>query len=86
MLFALTRPCRGADLAALDLNNRIFCPEVLIFKPAQLSKQSRPSHFDVAFFFSSFQDDSRLCPVETLKEYEARTSQFRTDKVDNRLF
>ena len=58
----------------------------MVFKPAQLSKQSRPSHFDVAFFFPLFQDDSCLCPVETLKEYEARTSQFCTDKVDNRLF
>ena len=29
---------------------------------------------------------SRLCPVEALKEYEARTSQFRTDKADNCLF
>ena len=81
MLFALTRPCRGADLAALDLNNRTFCPEGVAFNPTQLSKQSRPSHFNVAFFFPSFQDDSRLCPVEALKEYEARTSQFRTDKA-----
>ena len=40
MLFALTRPCRGADLAALDLNNRVFCPEGVVFKPAQLTKQS----------------------------------------------
>ena len=81
MLFALTRPCRGGDLAALDLNNRIFCPEGVVFKPAQLSKQSRPSHFDVAFFFPSFQDDSHLCPVETLKEYEARTSHFFLTKA-----
>ena len=85
MLFALTRPCKGADLASLDLNNRTFCPEGVVFNPTQLSKQSRPSRFNVAFF-PSFQDDSRLCPVEALKEYEARTSQFRTDKADNRLF
>jgi len=38
MLFALTRPCRGANLAALDLNNRSFCPEGVVFIPTHLSK------------------------------------------------
>ena len=83
VLFVLTRQCRGADLAALDLNNGTFYREGVVFNPTQLSKQSWPSHFNVAFFLPSFQDDSRLCPVEALKEHEARTSQFRTDKADN---
>lgn len=85
MLFALTRPCRGADLVDLDLNNRVFCPEGVVFNPTQLSKQLRPSHFNVVFF-PSFQDDKRLCPMEALKQYEVRTSRFCTDKVGNRLF
>ena len=42
MLFVLTRPCRGADLTALDLNNRSFCPEGVLFTPSHLSKLSQP--------------------------------------------
>lgn len=86
MLFALTRPCRGADLAALDLNNRSFCPEGVIFNPSHLSKQSRPSHSGVEFFFPAFKDDERLCPVTALKAYELKTKNFRRDKGENRLF
>lgn len=33
MLLALTRPCRGADLAALDLNHRRYVPEGIVFFP-----------------------------------------------------
>ena len=40
MLLALTRPCRGADLAALDLTNRKYIPEGVVFSPSHLSKQS----------------------------------------------
>ena len=58
----------------------------MVFSLTQLSKQSGQSHFNVAFFFPSFQDDSRLCSVEALKEYEARISQFPTNKAENRLF
>ena len=65
ILFALTRPCRGADLAALDLNNRSFCPESVLFAPSHLSKQSRPSHSRVEFFFPAFKEDECLCPVAT---------------------
>ena len=86
MLFALTRPCRGADLAALDLNNRSFCPEGVIFNPSHLSKQSRPSHSGVEFFFPAFKDDEHLCPVTALKAYELKTKNFRRDKGENRLF
>ena len=30
MLLVLTRPCRGADLAALDLRNRFHVPEGVV--------------------------------------------------------
>ena len=72
MLFALTRPCRSADLAALDLSTRAYCPEGVVFTPIHLSKQSRPSHCNVVFF-PSFREDKHLCPVEALKAYEAKT-------------
>ena len=86
MLFALTRPCRGSDLAALDLNNRSFCPEGVVFVPLRLSKQSWPSHSGVEFFFPAFIDEECLCPVATLKAYELKTKEFRQDKGENRLF
>ena len=57
MLFTLTRLCRGADLAALDLNNRSFCPEGVLFTSSHLSKQSQPSHSGVEF---SFQPSKRM--------------------------
>ena len=76
MMLALTRPCRGADLAALDLNNRRYIPEGVVFSPSHLSKQSRPAHHGVEFFFPYFKDDILLCPVETLRVYEQRTFNF----------
>lgn len=38
MLFVLTYPCKGSDydLAALDLNNRSFCPNDVMFIPSHL--------------------------------------------------
>ena len=77
MLLALTRPCRGADLAALDVNQRQYVPEGVVILPSHLSKQSRPSHHGVEFFFPYFKEDLVLCPVETLKVYEQKTSSFR---------
>ena len=84
-LMALARPCR-ADLAALDLNSRSYIPEGVVFKSTHLSKQSRPSHHQADFFFPSFQTDSCLCPVKTLKVYEQKTSAFRTNCKENFLF
>ena len=86
MLLVLTRPCRGADLAALDLRNRSYVPEGVVFQPYHLSKQSRPSHHGTSFFFPSFDEDKRLCPVETLKIYEERTAFFHDSSGENRVF
>jgi len=54
MLLALTCPCRGTDLAELDLNYRLFLPEGCYLP---LSKQSQPSHNSVNFFFPAIKDD-----------------------------
>ena len=85
VLLALTRPCRGADLAELDLNHRAFVTEGVVFTPVHLSKQSRPSHNNVKFFFPAFKEDKILCPVETLKVYERKTSAFRSKSGRNHL-
>ena len=86
MLLALTRPCRGADLAELDLRNRSYVQEGVVFQPSHLSKQSRPSHHNVKFFFPKYEEDRCLCPVEALKAYEERTLPFRNNLGENRVF
>ena len=86
MLLALTCPCRGADLAGLDLSNRSYVPEGVVFQPSDLSKQSRLSHHNISFFFPRFKEDKCLCPVETLKVYEERTASFRNNSGENRVF
>ena len=74
MLLALTRPSRSADLSQLNLQ---YKPEGVAFKPSSLAKQSRQGKPIMEFFFPSFPHDPGLCPVETLKAYEARTAPNR---------
>ena len=76
MLLALTCPCRGADLAELDFNNRSYVLEEVMFQPSHLSKQSRPSHHNISFFFPKFEEDKCLCPVEALRACEERILPF----------
>ena len=85
LLMSLSRPCRGADLAALDLNNQSYIPEGVVFQATHLSKQSRPSHPQVDFF-SRFQSDPCLCPVECLRVYEQKTATFHDNPKENFLF
>lgn len=77
MLMALTRPSRSADLSILDIQTRSFVANGVVFRPTQLSKQSRSSRPLTDFVFPAFQDDDTICPVNALKAYEARTEQFR---------
>lgn len=77
MLLALTRPSRSVDLSKLDIKTRTFIASGVIFKPTHLSKQSRASNPIADFFFPSFNQDTCLCPVETLKAYESQTLLFR---------
>ena len=86
ILFALTPLCQGAGLAELDLNNRSFIPEGVKFTLVHLSKQSRPSHHSVNFFFPTFNGDDCLCLMETLKVYERKTAKFCSDSGRNHLF
>ena len=87
MLLALTHPCRGADLAELDLSSRCYIPEEVVFQPCHLSKQSYPSHHNVVFFFAYFKEDRLLYPVETLKAYEENMVSFRSNNSgENHLF
>ena len=73
MLLALTRPSRSADLSQLSLSGKQYKPAGVTFTPSSLAKQSRQGKPITEFFFPSFQHDSGLCPVVTLKAYEERT-------------
>ena len=56
----------------------------MTFKPSGLAKQSRQGKPLTEFIFPSFPQDSGLCPVETLKSYEARTAPNRG--IEEKLF
>ena len=86
MLLALTCPCRGADLAELDFNNSSYVLEGVVFQPSHLSKQSRPSHHNISFFFPKSEEDKCLCPVEALRAYEESTLPFRNNAGRSSVF
>ena len=67
MFIALSRPFRSADLALLDLSQKVYKPDGVCFYPFALSKQSRQSSQIVHFFFPSLADDPQLCPVAMLE-------------------
>jgi len=69
----VSRPSRSADLPKLDLSKRVYKPDGVCFYLNILVKQSRSTSKINTFFFPSLPGGSRLCPVRTLKEYEART-------------
>ena len=83
MLLALTRPSRSADLVSLQLDRRHFRPEGVVFLPAALAKQSAQGKPLKEYFFPSFPDNSQLCPVETLKQYEVLTAPLRPSTTTN---
>ena len=86
MLLALTHPCRGADLAELDLRNRSYVQKGVVFQPSHLSKQSCPSHHNINFFFPKYEEDKHLCPVEALRAYEERSLPFHNNVGENCIF
>ena len=77
MLLALTRPTRSVDLSMLSISARQHRPNGVAFLPDGLAKQSRQGKPLAEFFFPSLPDNSTLCPVTTLKAYEARTESLR---------
>ena len=77
VLLALTRPSRSVDLCRLDTKTRTYIASGVILKPTHLSKQSQASNPITDFFFPSFNQDTCLCPVETLKAYQSQTLLFR---------
>ena len=86
MLLALTRPSRSADLANLSLGYHKYSPEGVTFTATKLAKQSSQTKGLTEFFFPKFPNDEALCPVVTLKAYEERTRERRSNPNCSQLF
>ena len=84
MLLALMRPSRSADLHNLDITSSRPSPEGFTFFPTKAPKQSRGRKAIKEFFFSRFQENPLLCPVEALSQYLAKTESLR-GKADGRV-
>ena len=76
MLLALTNASRSSDLHALDLRFRSFTGEGVLFRIPGLTKTRRSGPPKEAMF-PAFEENSRLCPVNTLKQYEQMTASLR---------
>ena len=79
VLMALSNADRSSDLQALDLKFRTFVPGGVEFAIPGLTKTRRAGHPPCVTFYAEFHQDTRLCPVTVLREYERRTGKFRRD-------
>ena len=77
MLLVLTHPCRDEDLAELDSRNRSQVPEGVV---SSLVLSFIKAIVSITFFFTSFEEEKRLCLIEnlTLKVYEEGQVHFMT--------
>ena len=86
-LLAITCPKRVSSLARLDINHLRLSPEGATFTLTTPTKTSRPDE-TVTAFFSSFQTNLVLRPVDCLNPYIPITKRFRnlSGKEPNILF
>ena len=77
MLMALVEASRTSELGALDIRFRVFKPEGVLFRLPSLTKKRKVGAPPREIFFGAYPPEERLCVVETLKNYEARTKQYR---------
>ena len=81
MLLALTRLSRSADLSQLDIVQKLYKPDGLMFLPTVFAKQSQQGKELPGLFFPSFSDDVHLCPIRTLKDYEKHSLKLRNEET-----
>ena len=86
-LLAITCPKRVSSMARLYINHLGLSPEGATFTLTRPTKTSRPDE-TVTAFFSSFQTNLVLCPVDCLNSYISITKPFRnlSGKEPNILF
>jgi len=80
MLMSLVSANRISELHALDLHFRYHKPSGVLFKPASLTKAGvAPKEC----FFASFAEDSKLCVVQCLRQYQLVTQEYCTLSADD---
>lgn len=79
VLLALTSVERVSEVVAHDLRFRRFLPEGVVFELPELVKKSRFQHGFKRSFHASFPENTNLCAVNCLWEYEKRTMEFLKD-------
>ena len=85
MLMALSNADRCSDLSAWDLNHRTYQTNGVRFIIPSLTK-SRRNGSPIDAFYPSFQESPKQCPIQALREYEARSQGTRQAGGTNPLF
>jgi len=90
VVLVLTSADRGSEFAAHDLRFRRFYPKGVCFTLPHLTKESCIGNPAKTSFHASLPSNTKLCPIECLREYEKRTGAFRPNasdaNVSNKLF
>ena len=77
LLMALVEASRVSELQALDLRYRRYRPEGVVFQLSTLGKKRVLGAPPKEVMFGAFPQDSRLCVVQCLRQYEKTTAQYR---------
>ena len=68
-LCALTRPCRLAELAAMDFDSIRFSPDGVRVLPIVPPKQAQAGSAIKDYFFPQLGQNANICPMTTLQKY-----------------
>jgi len=77
LLMALVGANRVSELQALELRYCIYRPEGVSFRLPTLGKKRKAGDPPKQFTFGSFPDDSCLCVMQCLHQYESATLEHR---------
>ena len=83
LLMALVGANRVSELQALDLRYWTYRPEGVCFQLLTLSKKRKAGAPPKQFTFGAFPNDSRLCVMSCLRQYEAVTLEHRESDPRN---
>ena len=76
LLMAMVEASRSSELQALDLRYRVLSPDAVSFRLSSLTKK-RVVGAPPKVVFGAFPEDSRLCVVKCLRQYEKVTEAIR---------
>ena len=83
LLMTLVEASRVSELQALDLRYRFYRPEGVVFQLPTLGKKRVAGAPPKEVMFGAFPEDSRLCVVKCLRQYEEATAQYREMEPSN---